>query len=69
MLDIDNAMCHDITTDKFDIELQEFKMPNPKSRMTIGDLVIMNTKHFSWFHKLMWRIILGIKIEDIKEER
>ena len=69
MLDIDNEMCHDITTDEFDIELQEFKMPNPKSRMTIGNLVIMNKKHFSWFHKLMWRIILGIKIEDIKEAR
>jgi hypothetical protein len=29
----------------------------------------MNQKHFNWFYKLMWRIILGIKIEDIKEER
>lgn len=40
-----------------------------KSKMIVGSLVIMNTKHFSWLHKLMWRIILGIKIEDIKEER
>lgn len=66
MLDIDNDMGHYMTTDE--IELQEFKMPNPKSRMTVGNLTIMNTKHFSWFHKLMWRIILGIKIEDIKKE-
>lgn len=57
MLDIDNVMCH------------EFKMPQHKSKMIVGSLVIMNTKKFSWFHKLMWRIILGIKIEDIKEER
>lgn len=62
MLDIDNAMRHDITAD-------EFKMPQHKSKMIVGSLTIMNTKKFSWFHKLMWRIILGIKIEDIKEER
>ena len=52
-----------------DIEIQEFKMPQHKSKMIVGSLVIMNTKHFGWLHKLMWRIILGIKIEDIKEER
>ena len=52
-----------------DIEIQEFKMPQHKSKVIVGNLTIMNTKKFSWFHKLMWRIILGIKIEDIKEER
>lgn len=51
------------------MNIHEFKMPKPKSRMIIGDIKVMNQKHFNWFHKLMWRIILGIKIEDIKEER
>ncbi len=41
--------------------------PDIKSKMTIGNTIIMNTKHFNWFHKIMWKILLGIKIEDYQD--
>lgn len=42
-------------------------LPKYKSKMIAGNLIIMNTKHFNWFHKIYWKLLLGIKIEDIKE--
>jgi hypothetical protein len=48
--------------------VEQYTPPHYKSRMIIGDITVMNQKHFNWFHKLMRRIILGIKIEDIKED-
>ena len=42
--------------------------PKYKSKMHVGNVVVMNTKHFNWFQKKMWKILLGIKIEDYKEE-
>jgi hypothetical protein len=40
-----------------------------KSNLIIGNLAINNTKHFNWFHKLMWKLLLGIKIENIEEDK
>lgn len=39
---------------------------NIKSKMIIGNLIIMQTKKFNWFNKLMYKIAFGIKIEEIK---
>ncbi len=39
----------------------------PKSKILVGNLTIMNTKHFNWLNKLMFKIFFGIKIEDYKE--
>jgi hypothetical protein len=65
-------MCHDITSDKFDEELNNFcisdSLPKYKSKMEVGNTVIMNTKHFNWLQKIIWRILLGIKIEDLEEK-
>lgn len=44
-------------------------VPDIKSRLRIGNLIIHNSKHFNWFHRLMWRICFGIKIKNIKENR
>ena len=43
-------------------------LPKPKSKIMIGsNTVIFNDRHFNWLQKKMWKILLGIKIEDIKE--
>lgn len=69
---IENSMCHDITTEEFDKELNEYtlnvNLPKPKSKIMIGsNTVIFNDRHFNWLQKKMWQILLGIKIEDVKE--
>ena len=46
---------------------QYLEVPKYKSTMHIGNIVINNIKHFNWLQKIFWRILLGIKIEDIKE--
>lgn len=38
-----------------------------KSKMTIGNIVVMNTEHFNWLQKRIWKILLGIIIEDVEE--
>ena len=38
-----------------------------KSKMTIGAITIFNTKHFNWLEKRMWKMLLGVKIEDWEE--
>ena len=69
---IENHMCHDITSKKFDMELEQYTLsvniPKPKSKIMIGsNTIIFNDRHFNWLQKKMWKILLGIKIEDIKE--
>lgn len=71
---IKNSMFHDITTKEFDKELNEHilsvNLPKPKSKIMIGsNTIIFNDRHFNWFQKKMWKILLGIKIEDCKEDR
>lgn len=39
-----------------------------KSKMNVGNYILNNTKHFNWFQKIMWQILLGIEIEDIRGE-
>lgn len=50
------------------IESVQFKQPDIKSKMIIGNLTIMNTKHFNLLNKIMFKIFFGIKIEDVKQE-
>lgn len=69
---IENSMCHDITTEEFDKELNEYtlsvNLPKPKSKIMIGsNTIIFNDRHFNWLQKKMWRLLLGIKIEDVEE--
>lgn len=79
---IENSMCHDITSDLFDLgqelyakerELlridykETLKVKEYKSSMVIGNITINNVKKFNWLQKLMFKIFFGIKIEDIKE--
>ena len=55
----------EIDTGVFKIE----KRPKPKSRILFGDNVnfdIYTDKKFNKLQKIMWKFLLGIKIEDVK---
>jgi hypothetical protein len=66
---IENQMCDDITTDKFDYELNTYKPKKYKSKMVVGNnFTVYNEKHFNKIQKAMWKILLGIKIIDVNEE-
>lgn len=40
---------------------------NYKSSIEFGNIEISNTKCFNWLQKIMWRLLLGIKITNLKE--
>lgn len=41
---------------------------NNKSILEIGNIKLYNIKKFNWFHRIMFKLVFGIKIENIKEE-
>ena len=41
--------------------------PKPKSILRIGNMEIHNTHHFNWFHRKMWKLLLGFDIENVEE--
>lgn len=41
---------------------------NQKSTLNFGNITINSTKHFNWFQKIMWKLLLGIKIVDFKQD-
>ena len=49
------------------LEIEYLEQPKHKSIMEIGNVKEYNIKHFNWIQKLLWSILLGIKIKDIKE--
>lgn len=40
---------------------------NTKSHIKIGNMIIHNTHRFNWFHRKMWKLLLGFDIENVKE--
>lgn len=42
-------------------------LPKTKSHLRVGNLVIHNTHHFNWFHRKMWKLLLGFDIENVEE--
>ena len=56
--------------DKIDTKINDYcvtlGLPKNKSKMIIGNTVVFNIKHFNWLQKIMWKILLGIKIEDVE---
>ena len=38
------------------------------SILIIGNMKIRNTKKFNWFYRLMFRLLLGIKIERVDKD-
>lgn len=42
-------------------------LPKIKSHIKIGNLTLYNTKHFNWFHRMMWKLFFGFEIENLKE--
>ena len=49
-------------------QVPTIKQPNYKSLMDIRSVKVYNEKHFNWFQKIMWRLLLGIKITDVGGE-
>ena len=43
------------------------KLPSIKSHLKVGNLIIHNTHHFNWFHRKMWKLLLGFDIENVEE--
>ncbi|HAB66576.1 MAG TPA: hypothetical protein DCE23_04330 [Firmicutes bacterium] len=81
---MENSMCHDITTEQFDLDQElyvkeqeliriDFKetlnVKKYKSTLIIGNMRINNIKHFNWLQKLMYKLFFGIKVVDIKQAK
>lgn len=71
---IENSMCYDMTSDEFDIQQEplieiDYRKKEEKylSTLTIGNVKVNNIKKFNWFNRLMFKLVFGIKIENIKE--
>ena len=45
------------------------KAPQYKSLMKVGNINVYNIKHFNCFQKFIWKILLGIDIQDIKGDK
>lgn len=41
--------------------------PNIKSHLKVGNMIIHNTHRFNWFHRKMWKMLLGFDIENVEE--
>ena len=65
---IENQMRNDITTDKFNFELQTYQPKEYKSKMIVGNINIYQEKHFNKLQKIMWKILLGMEIIDVNEK-
>ena len=65
---LENNMCNDITSDKFDEELLVYKPKKYKSKMIIGNMDIYQEKHFNRLQKIMWKTLLGVDIIDVDVE-
>ena len=70
---IENSMCYDITSDEFDIQQEplieiDYRKKEEKyhSILIIGNMKIRNIKKFNWFRRVMFKLVFGIKIENIK---
>lgn len=48
----------------------EFKIEKPtyQSKIVIGNFTIFLEKKFNWFHRLMIKLVFGIKIEKVDEQ-
>ena len=44
-----------------------YGLPEIKSCLQAGNLTIMNTKHFNWFQKKMWKIFFNCEIIDLED--
>lgn len=44
---------------------QQFKVTSYNSKLELGNLLFRTTKKINLFHRIMFRILLGIKVERI----
>lgn len=55
---------NNLTTGEVVIKLNE----NSKSILEIGNIKVYNIKKFNWFNRIMFKLVFGIKIKNIKDE-
>ena len=67
-MNTENSMCRDITTDEFDAELLAFEPTKKICRLKLGNLVFFTDKKINIFHRIMFIILLGVKVERINNE-
>lgn len=53
-----------MTTGDVIIKLNE----NSKSILEIGNIKVYNIKKFNWINRIMFKLLFGIKIKNIKDE-
>lgn len=46
--------------------IKSFTPVEYKSKIVYGNVEIFLEKHINWFHRLMIRLIFGIKVEKVK---
>ncbi len=49
----------------------EFKLEKPKcqSKIVLGNFTIFLEKKFNWFHRLMIKLVFGIKVEKVGDDK
>ena len=60
---LDNSLTTKITTGDVVIKLND----NNKSLLEIGNIKVYNIKKFNWFQRKMFKILFGIKINNLEE--
>lgn len=63
-LKINEYISPKITTGDVIIKLNE----NNKSILEIGNIKVYNIKKFNWLNRIMFKLLFGIKIKNIKDE-
>lgn len=47
--------------------IKSFTLVKYKSKIVYGNVTIFLEKHINWFHRLMIRLIFGIKVEKVED--
>ena len=43
-------------------------IPEYKSKIIVGNIIVYSTKKFNWFRKLMYKAVFDIDIKDLRGE-
>ena len=53
----------------FEVNNEKCEAKYPKAKLTIYNYTFYFYKKFNWFNRLMFRLLLGLKVENIKENK
>ena len=49
--------------------VKNYITPDYKAKLDLGNTIIYLTKHYNWFNRKMLKLVFGLNIENIKEEK